>query len=96
MRNFVCKLRLYFPDSQHLLGLVCHEIFGNFFHHLEIFSLHPPTIHASYGPGSLVVIHSHLWSLVCTFRQDPPGNARELGKNARELGKNARELGKNA
>jgi hypothetical protein len=47
---FICKLRLHFPDSKHLLGFVCHEIFGNFFRHSEIFGLHPPTIHASYGP----------------------------------------------
>jgi hypothetical protein len=28
--------------SKHLLGFVCHEIFGNFFRHSEIFGLHPP------------------------------------------------------
>jgi hypothetical protein len=52
MRIFVCKLRLHFPDnSKHLRGfVVCHEIFGNFFRHSEIFGLDPPTIHASYGP----------------------------------------------
>ena len=52
---FVCKLHLHFPDSKHLRGFVCHEIFGNFFRHSEIFGLHPPppppTIHASYGPA---------------------------------------------
>jgi hypothetical protein len=55
MRIFVCKLQLHFPDSKHLRGFVCHEIFGNFFRHSEIFGLHPPppsTIHASYGPAS--------------------------------------------
>ena len=53
MRIFVCKLHLHFPNTKHLRGLVCHDIFGNFFHHSEIFGLHtpPPTIHASYGPG---------------------------------------------
>jgi hypothetical protein len=50
MGIFVCNLHLHFPDSKHLRGFVCHEIFGNFFRHLEIFGLHPPTIHASYGP----------------------------------------------
>ena len=38
MRIFVCKLRFHFPDSKHLRGFVCHEIFGNFFRH---FGLHP-------------------------------------------------------
>jgi hypothetical protein len=28
---FVCKLRLHFPDSKHLRGFVCHEIFRNLF-----------------------------------------------------------------
>ena len=53
MRIFVCKLRLHFPNSKHLRGLVCHDIFGNIFRHSEIFGLPPPppTIHASYGPG---------------------------------------------
>jgi hypothetical protein len=61
MRIFVCKLRLHLPDSKHLRGLVCHEIFGNFFRDSEIFGLHPPppppppppTIHVSYGPGGV-------------------------------------------
>ena len=57
---FVCKLHLHFPDSKHLRGFVCHEIFGNFFRHSEIFGLHPPpTIHASYGPA---------WSPVSRYR----------------------------
>ena len=42
MRIFVCKLRFHLPDSKHLRGFVCHEIFGNFFRHSEIFGLHPP------------------------------------------------------
>jgi hypothetical protein len=42
MRIFVCKLRLHFPDNKHIRGFVCHEIFGNFFRHSEIFGLHPP------------------------------------------------------
>jgi hypothetical protein len=29
LRVFVCKLRLHFPDSKHLRGFACHEIFGN-------------------------------------------------------------------
>ena len=35
-----------------LANTVCHEIFGNFIRHSEIFGLPPPppTIHASYGP----------------------------------------------
>jgi hypothetical protein len=48
---YFCKLHLHFPVSKHLHGLVCHEIFGNFIRHSEIFGLHPPTIHASYGPA---------------------------------------------
>ena len=47
---------LFLCDSKHLRGFVCHEIFGNFFRHSEIFGLPPPpppppTIHASYRPG---------------------------------------------
>ena len=42
MRIFVCELRHHFPDSKHLRRFVCHEIFGNFFHHSELFGLHPP------------------------------------------------------
>jgi hypothetical protein len=42
---FVCKLRLHFPDSEHLRGFVSHEIFGNVFRHSEDFAQHPPTIH---------------------------------------------------
>jgi hypothetical protein len=52
---FVCKLHLHFPDSKHLRGFVCHEIFGNFLRHSEIFGLHPPTIHATYGPAVVCV-----------------------------------------
>jgi hypothetical protein len=52
MRIFVCKLRLHFPDSKHLRGFIYHEIFGNFFRHLGIFGLHPPTIHVSYDPDA--------------------------------------------
>jgi hypothetical protein len=42
MRISVCKLRLHFPNSKHLRGLVCHDIFGNFFRHSEIFGPPPP------------------------------------------------------
>jgi hypothetical protein len=31
-----------FHDSKHIRGFVCHEIFGNFFRHSEIFGLPPP------------------------------------------------------
>ena len=56
---FVYKLHLHFPDSKHLHGFVCHEIFGNFFRHSEIFwptPPPPPTIHASYGPAAVGLV----------------------------------------
>jgi hypothetical protein len=42
MRIFVCNLRLHFSNSKHLCGLVCHDIFGNYFRHSKIFGLPPP------------------------------------------------------
>ena len=55
----VCKLHLDFPDSKHLRGFVCHEIFGNFFVIRKFLAYTPPppphppppTKHASYGPA---------------------------------------------
>ena len=58
MRIFVCKLRLHFPNSKHLRGLVCHDIFGNFFRHSEIFfQLHILTK----GPEPNVIPHSNMY-----------------------------------
>ena len=74
MRIFVCKLRLHFPDNKHLRGFVCHEIFGIFFRHSEIFGLQPPpplpTINASYGPARLTP------SAIAYY---PGGRARKMG-----------------
>ena len=54
---FVCKMHLHFPDSKHLRGFVCHEIFGNFFVIRKFLAYTPPTIHASYGPAANI----HAW-----------------------------------
>ena len=48
MRIFVCKLRLHFSDSKHLRGFACHEIFGFFSRHSEIFGLHLPILQTLY------------------------------------------------
>ena len=42
---FVCKLRLHFPDSEHLRGFVSQDIFGNFFRHSENFALYTPQLY---------------------------------------------------
>ena len=55
---FFWKLHLHFPDSKHLRGFVCHEIFGNFLRHSEILAYTPPTIHASYGAGDSLIGYS--------------------------------------
>jgi hypothetical protein len=83
---FVCKLHLHFPDSKRLRGFVCHEIFGHFFRHSEIFGLHPPpTIDASYGPDYALRIefqmrgsphlHALIWTSDCPELTNDTKNA---------------------
>jgi hypothetical protein len=61
---FVGKLRFHFPDIKHLIrGFVCHEIFGNFFRHSDIFGLHPQLY-------ILATALLEMLSLKCNFFED--------------------------